>query len=468
MIDKPEIEAKADELGVHRSNVQRDYAFGWLLSSFYQPDNPLKPLLILKGGNCFRKAYFEHARYSNDLDFSTLSETDPDLLLSGIKQACTSARDRSGIEFMVDDSRVAEKRMSDGDSRMFEARVYFRSFYGDDEDLRLRVNLDVKEYDSIFLPIQTRRLIHSYSDANACRADLRCLKLEELLASKLKALLQRRHSPDLYDFVHSLFFQKVLAVSRREVLTTFLKQTIYEPSPASAKGLLLQLPFELIRGFWNQYLVCPKLSLFSFDDAETWFKSLVNEIFALEEPQPAFAARGWGASPVFYSANLRDTIMEGGRLQRLVRLVYDGYERLVEPYSLTFKRRQDGVGREYFYAWDRSGGSSGQVGIKSFLAEKVQSVSLIEETFEPRYPIELTKSDGGYFGRPNFGSPTSKSLLRPASSPRKQKSSGFGIDYTVECPYCGKRFKRTSYDTKLNEHKDKYGNRCFGRVGHIV
>jgi len=468
MIDKREIDAKADELGVHRSNVQRDYAFGWLLSSFYQQDNPLQQLLILKGGNCFRKAYFEHARYSNDLDFSTQSEADPELLLSSIKQACTAASNRSGIEFLVDDSRVAEKRMSDGDSRMFEARVYFRSFYGDDEDLRLRVNLDVKEFDSIFLPLQTRRLIHSYSDASACQADLRCLKLEELLASKLKALLQRRHSPDLYDFVHSLFFQKVLAVSRREVLTTFLKQTIYEPSPASAKGLLLQLPFELIRGFWNQYLVCPKLSRFSFDDAESWFKSIVNDIFALAEPRPPFAARGWGAAPVFYSANLRDTIMEGGRLLRLLRLVYDGYERLVEPYSLTFKRRQDGVGREYFYAWDRSGGSSGQVGIKSFLAEKVQSVSLTEEQFEPRYLIELSKNDGGYFGRPYFGSLPSPPLLRSTSLPRRRKSSGYGMDYTVECPYCGKRFKRTSYDTKLNEHKDKYGNRCFGRVGHML
>lgn len=468
MIDKLEIDAKAEELGVHRSNVQRDYAFGWLLSSFYRPDNPLQRLLILKGGNCFRKAYFEHARYSNDLDFSTQSEADPDLLLAGIKQACTHACSRSEIEFLVDESRVVEKKMSDGDSKMFEARVYFRSFYGDDEDLRLRVNLDVKEFDSIFLPVQTRKLIHSYSDATACQADLRCLKLEELLASKLKALLQRRHSPDLYDFVHSLFFQKVLAISRREVLTTFLKQTIYEPSPAAAKGLLLQLPFELIRGFWNQYLVCPKLALFSFDDAETWFKSIVNDIFTLAEPSPTYAARAWGASPVFYSANLRDTIMEGGRLQRLLRLVYDGYERFVEPYSLTFKRRQDGVGREYFYAWDRSGGSNGHVGIKSFLAEKVQSVSLTEDTFEPRYQIELVKSDGGYFGRPYFGSPPSRPFLRPASPQRRQSTSRYGMTYTVECSYCGKRFKRNSYDTKLNEHKDKYGNRCFGRIGHMV
>jgi hypothetical protein len=32
MIDRPEIDAKAEELGVHVANVQRDYVFGWLLA----------------------------------------------------------------------------------------------------------------------------------------------------------------------------------------------------------------------------------------------------------------------------------------------------------------------------------------------------------------------------------------------------------------------------------------------------
>lgn len=38
MIEKPEIDAKAEELGVHAANVQRDYVFGWLLSSVYRAD----------------------------------------------------------------------------------------------------------------------------------------------------------------------------------------------------------------------------------------------------------------------------------------------------------------------------------------------------------------------------------------------------------------------------------------------
>ena len=88
MIGKSEIDAKAEELGVHVANVQRDYVFGWLLSGISQPNNPLQRLLVLKGGNCFRKAYFEHTRFSNDLDFSTQVELDVRLFVQGLKQAC--------------------------------------------------------------------------------------------------------------------------------------------------------------------------------------------------------------------------------------------------------------------------------------------------------------------------------------------------------------------------------------------
>jgi hypothetical protein len=103
------------------------------------------------------------------------------------------------------------------------------------------------------------------------------------------------------------------------------------------------------------------------------------------------------------------------------------------------------------------------VGIKSYTADKVQSVAMTEETFEPRFPIELAKS-GQYFGKPYF----SGSGTGYATSRRTPRASGFSLEYTVECPYCQKRFKRSRYDTKLNEHKDRYGNRCYGRVGYMV
>jgi len=460
VIDKQEIDAKADELSVHVANVQRDYVFGWLLAGLAQAENSLRPSLILKGGNCFRKAYFEHARFSNDLDFSIQTELDPETLVEGLSQACRFAGQKSGVEFLVDQSRVSERSLADDEVKIYEARVYFKSFYGE-EDVRIRVDLDVKEFDRLFLPIQSRRLIHAYSDAAQCQADIRCVKLEELLASKLKALLQRQHSPDLYDFVHAVFFQKVLNVSRREVLTTFLKQTIYEPQPLIARNLLLELPFQTIGGLWSEYLVCPKLSIFSFENAETWFKAVVGEIFALVEPGVAYAGAPGRAGLTYFPSASRSNIMESARLHRLLRFMYDGLERIIEPYALVFKRRKDGVAREYLYGWDLRGGRSGQVGIKSYIADKVHSIAILDQTFDPRFPIELTKSPG-YFAKP-FS--TSADTFTSRRTPRK---SSFGIEYTVECPYCNKRFKRSSYDTKLNEHKDRYGNRCYGRIGYIV
>jgi predicted nucleotidyltransferase component of viral defense system len=447
MIEKAEIDAKADELGVHAANVQRDYVFGWLLAGLAQAENKLRPSLILKGGNCFRKAYFEHARYSNDLDFSTQSEVNPDALLQVLRQACAYAGEKSGVEFLVDESRISERSLADDEAKIYDARVYFKSFYGE-EDVRIRVDLDVKELDRLYLPVQSRRLIHSYSDASLCQADIRCVKLEELLASKLKALLGRTHSPDLYDFVHSIFVQKTLNISRREVLMTFLRQTGRESTPLLARNYLLELPFQAIRAFWNEYLVCPKLSIFSFDNAETWFKTAIGEIFTLVEQPVAYAGVRARGGATYFTSQSRADIMESARLNRIMRFMYEGLERLIEPYSLVFK--------------DLRGGRSGEIRIKSYIADKIHSVAMLSETFEPRFPIELTKSTG-YFAKP-FSSSRGGSF-----GPRKASSrASFGIEYTVECPYCNKRFKRTKYDTKLNEHKDQYGNRCYGRVGYIV
>ncbi len=459
MIDKAEIDHVADELGVHAAHVQRDYVFGWLLAGLFEGMNPLAEQLVLKGGNAFRKAYFPNARYSNDLDFSTETELDGDILREALIQACDFAGAGSGVAFVPENTRVGEVGAATQESGHYEGRVYFKSFYGEDSAI-LKIDLDVKELDRIFLPIQTRRLIHAYSDADLCRADIRCMKLEELLAAKLKALLQRQHSPDLYDFVYATFVDTSLDISRKEVITTFLKKTIYEPDPQVARGLFLSLPFQTIRALWDKYLVCPRMALIAFENAERAFRDVIMELFGAltpsPRPMPAFAAAPIG----YYTASQRAVIMEAGRLQKLLRVTYKGFTRLVEPYSLVSKRRADGAAREYFYVWDLSGGRSGQQGIKSFFADELQDVQITDTSFTPRYPIELTKASG-YFARPF--SPSGGT--RP---PVRRQRPRAATTFTVECPYCGKSFKRTTPDVHLNEHKDRYGNRCYGRMGVLV
>ncbi len=454
MITKEEIEARAAEFGLHAANVERDYVFGWLLAGIFG-NSPLKNMLVLKGGNCFRKAYFPHTRFSNDLDFSSTNVIQEAGLSAELNRVCDFVQDRTGVTFEKDRNWVREKDNSDKDRRIYEARLYFKDFYGNPHTTTISVHLDVTEYDRIFLPVQDRFLIHPYSDNKECIATVRCHKLEELLAAKLKCLLQRRHSFDLYDYVYSVFINRDIEINRAELLQTFLKKTIFEPSPGVAKGLLLDLPLETFRGIWQKYLVCPVQSVFDFDTALNRFKENIESVFA------GLRVDNYGRL-AFYPANFRNVIMQAASDLTLLDITYDGHRRLVEPYSLVFKRRKDGFGQEYFYAYDRSGGRTTGPGIKTFLHPKIQSILNTDQTFEPRLPVELGKA-GEFAAKAYFGSG-----FRMGSARRTRVRTTTERIYIVECSYCGKRFPRKRYSTRLRRHKDRYGNQCYGRSGYIA
>ncbi|RJQ29981.1 hypothetical protein C4565_01435 [Candidatus Parcubacteria bacterium] len=402
MIQNSEIEQKAKEFQINTSNLQRDYVFGWLLSGIYGQTR-LGEKLILKGGNGLRKGYLRNTRFSKDLDFSVTDAVDPTVLSRQLQEVCNYAQDRSGVLFEADKTRIDKKPGFDNEqTQVYEARIYFKSFYGE-EEIVLKVQLDVTTFDKIFLPVQSRPLIHPYSDEDKCTAVIRCHKLEEILASKMNAALQRRKVTDLFDLVYSIIINNDYDVSRPEVISTFLKKTIYESNPNTAKDLLLNVPVEEYRPFWQE-IIAPVFSLFDFDRAVTSFKDLVTGLFTFI-PSPAFSpapatygggyarlTRGFDASAVFsyFPSAERNVIITAGRTQKLVRMVYDGAARLIEPYAFEYRiRKKDGRGMEYFWGWNLSGGKSGIPGIRKFISDKIQSVSETDISFSPRFAIEL-------------------------------------------------------------------------------
>lgn len=65
-------------------------------------------------------------------------------------------------------------------------------------------------------------------------------------------------------------------------------------------------------------------------------------------------------------------------------------DRLVEPYSMEYYvRKSDGVGQEYFWGYDTSGGESGQLSIKRFICDQIESVNSTEHSFFPRFAVEF-------------------------------------------------------------------------------
>lgn len=456
MIDHSEIEAKSREFGIDPANVQRDYVFSWLVGTLFTNTSPLKDQLALKGGNALRKAYFPSTRFSDDLDFTTAGSIQEDRLVPTFNELCKFIQEKTDIEFRLDENKLADVHEISGDKRVYKLRLYFKDFSGKPGEIILKVRVDVTEFDRTQLPIQTRNLIHQYSDSDDLRFQVKAVKLEEALADKLKCLLQRQYAYDLYDLVYGIFVNNELAVDKGEVVKTFLAKTIFEPSPQAAKELLLGTPLSLVSGFWNRIIV-PKAAQITFDSAVKTFQSGIETLF-----QPfSYGASMAGA---YYPSTLRNKILQAGSSMTLMQITYDNEVREIEPYSLIFKRRKDGSAREYFYAWDRTGGTSRKQGIKMFVQEKVESLENTDTKFDPQFDVELSKAGdketSGYFSRP---------FSTAARTPRLVRRSSFlGLRYRVQCPYCNRSFVARGSSTALPPHNDRYRNRCFGRVGILV
>jgi len=409
MIGDREIEQKAAEFSIFPTDVEKDYVYSWLLKAIYARPQ-LASRLVLKGGQAIRKAYLEETRFSKDLDFSSTETLDPAFMQDELKRVCTEVTAATGVRFL-EQVLIKDKNLNIENAEAFEARLYFKGFYGE-RDLNLKAKLDVTQFEKIDLPVQSRALLHPYSDAAACASVIRTHKLEEILASKLTAMLHRRKPGDLFDLLYSILIARNYPVSRLEVVTTFLKKSIFSPQPNLAKEQLLAIPMRDYETDWTSLLV-PSGALMAFSFVIANFRSLIDSLFALVVPTtaaPSMARVGaiatglraipkgiavpgrlggfTGVNPL--RADTRQVLKSAARNRHMVEMTYEGHRRLVDPYKLEYYvRKSDGHGSEYFWGFDTSGGNSRRVGIKQFFCHQIASASESSRIFVPRYEIEL-------------------------------------------------------------------------------
>lgn len=465
MITKDEIESKSKEFEIHSSNVERDYVFGWLIFGIFTVSS-LKDTIFLKGGNALRKGYFKNTCFSSDLDFGIPGDIAQDVLLEEINKVCDFIQEKAGVVFVKEDNKVEEKFLASEapipDLKVYEARVYFKGFNGEADHIKLRISMDITRFDKVLLPIQSVDLIHPYSDAENLVCKIRCMKLEEIIATKLKCLLQRQHAPDLFDYVYSI---KLLGgeLNKEEVVQTFVRKTIFGRNPHVLKNILHKTPFDYFKEYWSKTVVCAKQFLFGVDEAINLFTADLETLFGIY-PDNGFAQFA------YFGSELRTPIMKAGREKTLLKIRYKGEDRIVEPYSLKYQQKKDGTEWEYFYAYKLKGGKS-DPGTKKFLAKDMESIENLDDKFVPRFPIELSKAgetpENPYLFDPNRPTPAPRPR-RASGLTRTPRRSSFGPKYIYQCSYCGRKFPKSSHDSTLRQHKDKNGYPCGGRHGYYV
>ncbi len=131
-----------------------------------------------------------------------------------------------------------------------------------------------------------------------------------------------------------------------------------------------------------------------------------------------------------------------------IELGYNGSKRIIEPYSL----RQSKDGNILLYAVKVATREP-----RAYRIDRIQSIKVTTSPFKPVYNIEFPPS--GAISAPPI------ERQRSMSSFVSGRANYSGPIYIYECPVCGKTFKRKRLDTKLNKHKDRSGNDCYGSYG---
>ena len=167
--------------------LERDYLMSWVLAGISQVPL-LFDTLVFKGGTALRKCYFGDYRFSEDLDFTGLQgvPTGGDME-HAVQEACSIAirlMERYGSVADITCERYVERRPHPGDQEAFRVRARFPWHNYPLTSILVEITVDEK----ILKPVQTREIIHQCGES--LEAEIRTYSLEEIVAEKLRAILQ--------------------------------------------------------------------------------------------------------------------------------------------------------------------------------------------------------------------------------------------------------------------------------------
>ena len=174
-------------LGIPWEVLERDYLLSWILAGVSQVP-ALGDTLVFKGGTALKKCYFGDYRFSEDLDFSGLDGVPTgDEMERLVNEACETAvrllDEYAPVEIVCE--RYTEREPHPGGQEAFtiRARLPWQSHP------QTRVMIEVTVDEPVLRPIQRRKVIHEYGEP--LEAEVQVYSLEEVIAEKLRAILQQ-------------------------------------------------------------------------------------------------------------------------------------------------------------------------------------------------------------------------------------------------------------------------------------
>ncbi len=196
-----EIKHIAKQKDIIKATIDKDWVLGHLLNAFYSFED-IRNSFVFKGGTCLKKCYFEDYRFSEDLDFTLLDRGFP-VNREFINRIIKIAEIKSEIKFFL--SEINEQFYNDI-PQGYEVKI---KFWGADHNpnstipppkrWQTFIKLDISFSEKILEKPVLKEIIHTYSDSESINQRIPCYSLVEIMAEKLRALIQRNRPRDIYD-----------------------------------------------------------------------------------------------------------------------------------------------------------------------------------------------------------------------------------------------------------------------------
>lgn len=212
--------------------MEKDYALSWLLSGIYCSN--LKDIFIFKGGTALSKVYFPKIwRLSEDLDFTVINATSAPKIKSMLKECLDALNERSGMGFSVTEFHSNPGHII--------ATVQFTGPLGKNS-IKLDISLDemLAEHPS------KKQIEEEFEDIE--KFDIFVYSLEEILAEKLRSIIQRGKSRDYFD-VWMLF--QIGGFDKDKVKSILIEKCRFKKIEPSYDLFFEERKIEEARDFWK-------------------------------------------------------------------------------------------------------------------------------------------------------------------------------------------------------------------------
>lgn len=254
MIKPGEIQKMANRLGIRDTQIEKDYVIGWVLRGI-STNSYLRERLIFKGGTSLRKIYFPNYRLSEDLDFTYRGE--------GFNEENIKKHFEEIIKWIKVEARITINIMDEVVHKTGNYNFYLGytgPLGGTGTNKSLKVDI---ANDEILCDDPVEKIVNNeYTDLNE-EFKVLSYTLNEIITEKMRSLMQRTMSRDLYDIFY-LF--EIENNDIEQYIFNFKKKAEFKKLNPGELAEAVQNKKERFKRQWEENLVNQIRDVPDFDD----------------------------------------------------------------------------------------------------------------------------------------------------------------------------------------------------------